>query len=47
MGRKIVRTIGMARARFKFGMMNLGYNMRRLVHLERVAAAPASGRVRG
>ena len=41
MGGKIVRTIGLARARFKIGMMNLGYNMRRLVHLERVAAAPA------
>ena len=41
MGRKIVRTIGIARARFKIGMMNLGYNMRRLVQLERVAAAPA------
>jgi IS5 family transposase len=36
MGRKIVRTIGMARARFKIGMMNLGYNMRRLVQLERM-----------
>jgi IS5 family transposase len=41
MGRKIVRSIGMARARFKIGMMNLGYNIRRLVQLERVAAAPA------
>jgi transposase, IS5 family len=41
MGGKIVRTIGMARARFKIGMMNLGYNMRRLVQLERVAAALA------
>ena len=41
MGGKIVRTIGMARARFKIGMMNLGYNMRRLVQLERVAAASA------
>ena len=41
MGGKIVRTIGIARARFKIGMMNLGYNIRRLVHLERVAAAPA------
>jgi IS5 family transposase len=41
MGGKIVRTIGMARARFKIGMMNLGYNMRRLVQLERVAVAPA------
>ena len=41
MGRKIVRTIGMARATFKIGMMNLGYNISRLVQLERVAAAPA------
>ena len=41
MGRKIVRTIGIARARLKIGMMNLGYNMRRLVQLEWVAAAPA------
>ena len=40
MGRKIVRTIGIARARFKIGMMNLGYNMRRLVQIER-ATAPA------
>ena len=40
MGGKIVRTIGMVRARFKIGMMNLGYNMCRLVQLERVAAAP-------
>jgi len=39
MGRKIVRTIGTARARFKIGMMNLGYNMRRLVQLERMATA--------
>jgi IS5 family transposase len=41
MGGKIVRTIGIARARFKIGMMNLGYNIRRLVQLERMAAAPA------
>jgi transposase, IS5 family len=41
MGGKIVRTIGMVRAKFKIGMMNLGYNIRRLVQLERVAAAPA------
>jgi hypothetical protein len=27
MGAKVVRTIGLARARFKIGMMNLGYNM--------------------
>jgi transposase, IS5 family len=41
MGGKIVRTIGLARARFKIGMMNLGYNICRLVQLERVAAAPS------
>ena len=41
MGRKIVRTIGMARAKFKIGMMNLGYNMRRLGQLERMAIASA------
>jgi hypothetical protein len=41
MGGKIVRTIGIARARFKIGMMNLGYNIRRLVQLERMGAAPA------
>ncbi len=40
MGRKIVRTIGMARAKFKIGMMNLGYNISRLAQLERAAAAP-------
>ena len=40
-GLKIVRTIGIARARFKIGMMNLGYNIRRLVQLERLAAVPA------
>lgn len=41
MGRKVVRTVGAARARFKIGMMNLGYNMRRLATLERMAAASA------
>jgi len=41
MGGKIVRTIGIARARFKIGMMNLGYNIRRLVQLERMAPVPA------
>jgi len=41
MGGKIVRTIGMARARVKIGMMNLVYNMQRLIQLERAAAAPA------
>jgi hypothetical protein len=39
MGGKLVRTIGMVRARVKIGLMNLVYNMRRLVQLERMAAA--------
>src|SRR5262249_27755279 len=39
MGGKIVRTIGIVRGRFKIGMMNLGYHTRRLVQLERMAAA--------
>jgi len=37
MGGKLVRTIGIARARIKIGMMNLVYNMRRLVWLARNA----------
>jgi hypothetical protein len=36
-----VPPIGIARARLKIGMMNLGYNIRRLVQIERAAAAPA------
>lgn len=40
MGGKVVRTIGMARAKFKIGMMNLGYNISRAVQLERTRAAP-------
>jgi len=35
MGGKLVRTIGIARARTRIGMMNLVYNMRRLVWLAR------------
>ena len=38
MGGKIVRTIGIVRARVKIGLMNLVYNMRRLAVLERMAA---------
>jgi transposase, IS5 family len=41
MGRKLVRTIGIARATVKIGMMNLVYNMRRLVQLGRMTVAPA------
>jgi transposase, IS5 family len=36
---RIVRTIGIVRARAKIGLQNLAYNMRRLVTLERMAAA--------
>jgi IS5 family transposase len=38
-GGRIVRTIGIVRARAKIGLANLVYNMRRLVTLERMAAA--------
>ena len=41
MGGKLVRAIGMVRARVKIGLMNLVYNMCRLVQLERMAAASA------
>ena len=33
MGGHVVRTIGLARATVKIGMMNLVYNMKRLVQL--------------
>ncbi|MCX5873552.1 MAG: transposase, partial [Deltaproteobacteria bacterium] len=35
MGGHIVRTIGLTRAKVKIGMMNLVYNMKRLVQLIR------------
>jgi DDE family transposase len=38
-GGRIVRTIGMVRARAKIGLANLAYNIRRLVTLERMATA--------
>lgn len=38
-GGRLVRTIGIVRARAKIGLANLAYNMRRLVSLERMAAA--------
>ena len=38
-GGRIIRTIGIARAKAKIGLQNLAYNMRRLVTLERMAAA--------
>ena len=37
-GGRIVRTIGLVRARAKIGLANLVYNIRRLVTLERMAA---------
>ena len=39
MSTKIVRTIGMTRARMKIGMQNLAYKLRRFVTLERIATA--------
>jgi transposase, IS5 family len=38
-GGRIVRTIGIMRAKVKIGLQNLAYNIRRLVTLERLAAA--------
>ena len=38
-GGRIVRTIGILRARAKIGLQNLAYNMRLLVTLKRIAAA--------
>ena len=38
-GGRIVRTIGIVRAKAKIGLQNLAYNIRRLVTLDRLAAA--------
>ena len=38
-GGRIVRTIGIARAKAKIGLQNFAYNIRRLVMLERMATA--------
>ena len=38
-GGRLVRTIGMVRAKVKIGLQNLAYNIRRLVILDRAAAA--------
>ena len=37
-GSRLVRTVGIVRARAKIGLQNLVYNIRRLVTLERMAA---------
>ena len=41
MGGTLVRGIGLVRAKARIGLKNLAYNMRRLVQLERLAAAAA------
>jgi hypothetical protein len=48
MGGKLVRTIGIARAKMKVGMQNLAYNMCRLVAPDRIGCciAPESARSR-
>jgi len=40
MGGKFIRSIGMARAKARIGMMNLIYNMSRLVQFESGVAVP-------
>jgi IS5 family transposase len=40
MGGKLVRTIGLVRAKMKIGMQNLTYNMSRFAHLHSMAANP-------
>ena len=37
-----IRTIGIARATMKIGMVNLVYNMRRLVFLRRIRSPPSA-----
>jgi len=39
MGGTLVRSIGLIRAKARIGLKNLSYDMRRLVQLERLAAA--------
>ena len=41
MGGKLVRTIGLVRAKMKIGMQNLIHNMSRFVHLQGARASPA------
>ncbi len=41
MGGTLVRTIGMVRAKARFGMKNLAYNMRCLGQLSRLNPCPA------
>ena len=39
MGGTLVRSVGLVRAKARIGLKNLAYDMRRLVQLERLAAA--------
>ena len=39
MGGTLLRSVGLARAKARIGLKNLAYNMRRLVQLNRLAAA--------
>ena len=39
MGRTLLRSVGLARAKARIGLKNLACNMRRLVQLDRLAAA--------
>ena len=47
MGGTLVRGIGLVRAKARIGLKNLAYNMRRLVQLERLAAAAPPSRYSG
>jgi hypothetical protein len=40
MGGKLIRSVGIDRARTRIGMMNLAYNLKRLVAFECGTAAP-------
>ena len=44
MGGTLVRSMGLVRARARIGLKNLAYNMRRLVHLQRLAMVDSQGR---
>lgn len=43
----IIRTIGLERAKVKIGLLNLTYNMRRLVQLTAIATRRLAGRAAG
>ena len=43
LGGKFIRTVGILRARTKIGLMNLAYNMKRYVYLQKNKTAHATG----